>query len=120
MSAEHTPLGIEPEGTARRFGVAALNDQSMDLYAEPDQLPDDSERRAICQRHMASGLSAEMMRDFWVQGCDFGTAAQEGVVRVEFSCNGLSRVLGKCRLTLTQYDAAGNKLNTGKFRQKID
>jgi len=119
MSAEHTPLTIEPEGTAVRIGNSALNDQQMEVYAEPDELPCNPERRAHCERHLETGLQAEMMSDFWMAACDFDKALEEGVVRVQFSCAGLSRVMNKCRLTLTQYDSEGKKLNTGKLRQKI-
>lgn len=120
MSAEHTPLTVEPEGTAVRIGNSALNGQQMEVYAEPNELPCGPERRAICERHLETGLQGEMMSDFWLAGCDFDKALEEGIVRVQFSCAGLSRVMKKCGLTLTQYDSEGNKLNMGKFGQRID
>ena len=118
MSAEHTPLTPIPDGTAAHIGTVSLNGEPMEVYAEPDELPLRPNKRAECQRHLVAGLQVEMMRDFWMAGCDFDRSREEGVVRVQFSCAGPSNVLKHCRLTLTQYDTEGNTLNSGKINQE--
>jgi len=120
MSAEHKLFLNGPDWAATNIGVTVLDEQPISVYSEPYELPCDPERRAICAKHIASGLKDQMISDFWMQGCDFDKSLEEGIVRVQFSCPGVSRVLKHCRLTLTQYDREGNKLNTGKFRQKIE
>lgn len=120
MSAEHTPFNTGSDGTATHIGASTLNGTSMEVYAKSDELPCDPKRRAICESHLAAGLQGEMMSDFWMAGCDFDKSLEEGVVRVQFSCAGLSRVLKHSRLTLTQYDTDGNTLNSGKLSRKID
>jgi len=120
MSVEHTPLSIEPEGTALPIGVNTLNGQSMDVYSEPFELPCDPAKKAICESHLESGVQGEMLDDFWMAGCDFDKSLKEGLIRIQFSCPGRSGLLKRCRLTLTQYDKEGNKLNDGTVNRRIE
>lgn len=114
MNAKGTPLEIDPTSEV------SLNDSRMQVYQEPFDLPCDEEKRAACERHLEMGLGDELYSDFWMLGCDFDVAQQEGVVRVQLSCKGQSALRKICRMTLTQYDTQGKILNTGKIREKID
>lgn len=120
MTVEHSQMSIAPEGTAVRIGTNTLNGQAMGTYVEPFDLPSDEAKRAVCEDHLERGLQGEMLDDFWMGGCDFAKSLEEEVVRVQFSCRGLSGVLKRCRLTLTQYDTAGNELNSGSYNTKVE
>lgn len=114
MNVKGTPLEIDPTSQV------VLYDTSMEVYQEPVDLPSDPGKRAACERHIEMGLGDELYGDFWMQGCDFGVAQREGVVRLQLSCVGQSALRKVCRMTLTQYDTRGNVLNTGKIRGKVD
>ncbi len=116
MSVENTPLTLGPTGTAIRIGLARVLDQRMEIYREPDNLPCDSNKREECERHLQLSLGDSLIDDFWLQGCDFDRSLPEGVVRLQLSCVGVSRFLNHCRLTLTQFDKAGNILNQGRYK----
>lgn len=114
MSVKGTPLEIDPTSQV------ALNGASMEVYQEPLDLPCNEQKRAICEGHLEMGLGDELYSDFWMQGCDFDVAKTEGVVRVQLSCAGQSALRKICRMTLTQFDAQGKVLNTGKIREKVE
>lgn len=118
MSAEHTPLNMEQDGTAAYIGPMTLDGQMLNLYEEPADLPCSPEKRAICERHFDFGATAEMLDDLLDNHCDLQKAHEEGRVRIQFSCGGPSEVLQHCNLVLTQYDSEGNKLSVGLFKQK--
>ena len=114
MNVKGIPLEIDPTSEV------SLNGSRMQVYQEPFDLPCDEEKRAACERHLEMGLGDELYSDFWMQGCDFDVAQQEGVVRVQLSCKGQSALRKICRMTLTQYDTQGKVLNTGKIREKVN
>lgn len=115
MSAKNTPLFENRQSRAINTGQSSLSGRPMDVYVEPFDFPENEAKRSICDQHVEVDTCAEMMSEFWMLGCDFDKALEEGVVRVEFSCLGQSALRKRCRLKLTQYDIDGNVLNTGKL-----
>jgi len=80
-------------------------------------LPARAVKQAICQRHLAAGKGTALIESFWMEGCDFESAADDnGNIHAIISCKGISAVTRACRLTLTQEDSHGNELNTGTRR----
>ncbi len=92
-----------------------FNGQALDVHQLIPQLPCSPEKRAQCLEHLEEGRGDEMYSDFWLMGCDFPVALQEGEVTVQLACKGITRFTKRCRLTLTQYSADGDILNKGSF-----
>lgn len=115
MTAKNTPLFENGSPTAIKIGESSINDQTMGVYMEPFDLPEHEVKRSVCEDHVISGTCSEMMDDFWIAGCNFDKSVEEGIIRVEFSCVGQSALRKKCRMKLTQYDAEGGVLSTGKL-----
>jgi|SRR5690606_19984787 len=117
MKAESTPLFNNGETNARLLASIPSDTEGefLDVYEEPMQLPE-GKKSSTCDKHIANGLCSDMIGDFWLQGCDFPRAEEEGLIRIEFSCIGPSALKRRCRMKLTQYDVNGNILNTGAVK----
>lgn len=109
MNIGHLSPDAEP------IGIMKLNGNPIELYEENGDLPDSPKKREVCRSHHAEGRVDEMMNDFIPAGAHFPESNEPQVIRTQFSCKGVSCILKKCGLTLTQYDAEGNVLTVGKF-----
>ena len=97
-------------------GGITLNDQEIGLQLAQTNLPDDPDKRELCEAHMRDGKADDLLDSFWLQGCHLPESdAEDQNVYAQFSCKGLRTFSKSCRLTLTQYDADGNELTNGKI-----
>jgi hypothetical protein len=100
---------------AERMGTVGLNGQSMEVFQVEPEFPCNPKRRAACEEHFREDRPDEMYRDFWMMGCDFPVAVEEGRVFIGFACKGQGRFSRRCGLTLTQYSEDGRVLNQGTY-----
>ena len=91
----------------RPIGEMRLDDQPIEVFERPADLPEDPIMAQICEQHMLLGRRARMMNEFWIAGAHFPETEEEQVICVQFSCPGQSMFRKRCRLKLTQYDTDG-------------
>lgn len=97
-------------------GSITLNDKDYPVYVEPPVKPNGQKQLTICQEHIAAGAVSDLLDAFVLEGMAIpGTKDNpEPLVRYGISCKGCT-FLGRCGLTLTQYDSRGKELNSGRI-----
>lgn len=96
------------------MGTMSLNDQPIEVFQATPDFPDNEKKADVCYDHL-SALGPDMVDDFWMMGAHFPEEGEEQVVRMQFSCKGVSCILKKCGLKLRQYDEHGEVLTTGRI-----
>ncbi len=81
--------------------------QVFSEYMLAPDLPQSIKKRQVCISHINDGAASELASDFEMGGVRFPERDEPQEITTQFSCKGVSCILRKCGLQITQYDSNG-------------
>lgn len=85
--------------------------RAIDVYYLPPSFPVNKKLREICSKHLSEGRASELVGDFDLGAVVFPDASEVQEMTTQISCRGVSCILKKCGLTITQFSPDGDTLS---------